>query len=284
MKKRQSSSGSWLVAVVVVLAVIAAGVLIWRKAMHTGSPVPASSATAPATATTAVSPAEPTIQHPISQADAGPAEAGSAPPPALEASDDSVAKALMGLAGAGELRGLLLTDQIIPRIVATVDALPRESVATRILPVRAPKGAFLTEQMDGQTVESARNAERYAPYMHIVESTDPQALVAWYVRTYPLFQQAYRELGYPKAYFNDRLIVAIDDMLAAPDQSAPAELVQPKVFYLYADPGLQSLSAGQKLMLRVGPANEAKIKARLRTIRAALVGAKLQPTAAPAAQ
>lgn len=282
MKKRQSSSGSWLVAVVVVLAVIAAGVLIWRKAAQTGAPAPAPSATAPVASTTAASPAESTIQHPISQAEAGPAEASSAPLPALEASDDSVAKALMGLAGAGDLRGLLFTDQVIPRIVATVDALPRESVATRILPVRAPRGAFLTEQQDGRTLTSDRNAERYAPYMRIVESADPQALVAWYVRNYPLFQQAYRDLGYPKAYFNDRLIVAIDDMLAAPDLSAPAELVQPKVFYLYADPGLQSLSAGQKLMLRVGPANEAKIKARLRTIRAALVGAKLQPATAPA--
>lgn len=283
MKKRQSSSGSWLVAVVVVLAVIAAGVLIWRKAVQTGAEAPAPSATAPVAATTAASPAESTIQHPISQADAGPAEAGSAPPPALEASDDSVAKALMGLAGAGDLRGLLFTDQVIPRIVATVDALPRESVATRILPVRAPRGAFITAQQDGHTITSDRNAERYAPYMRIVESADPQALVVWYAHMYPLFQQAYRDLGYPKAYFNDRLIVAIDDMLAAPDLSAPAELVQPKVFYLYADPGLQSLSAGQKLMLRVGPANEAKIKARLRTIRAALVGAKLQPATAPAA-
>jgi len=282
VKKRQSSSGSWLVAVVVVLAVIAAGVLIWRKAVQTGTEAPAPSATAPVASTTAASPAEPAIQHPISQAEAGPAEASSAPLPALEASDDSVAKALMGLAGAGDLRGLLFTDQVIPRIVATVDALPRESVATRILPVRAPRGAFLTEQQDGRTLTSDRNAERYAPYMRIVESADPQALVAWYVRNYPLFQQAYRDLGYPKAYFNDRLIVAIDDMLAAPDLSAPAELVQPKVFYLYADPGLQSLSAGQKLMLRVGPANEAKIKARLRTIRAALVGAKLQPATAPA--
>lgn len=282
MKKRQSSSGSWLVAVVVVLAVIAAGVLIWRKAAQTGTPAPAPSATALVASTTAASPVESTIQHPISQAEAGPAEASSAPLPALEASDDSVAKALMGLAGAGDLRGLLFTDQVIPRIVATVDALPRESVATRILPVRAPRGAFLTEQQDGRTLTSDRNAERYAPYMRIVESADPQALVAWYVRNYPLFQQAYRDLGYPKAYFNDRLIVAIDDMLAAPDLSAPAELVQPKVFYLYADPGLQSLSAGQKLMLRVGPANEAKIKARLRTIRAALVGAKLQPATAPA--
>lgn len=271
-------------AVVVVLAAVAAGVFIWRKATHEGVSAPASTASAPATAATASPSSEPAVKHPISQAAGEPSEAGSAPLPALEASDDGVAAALLRLAGTDELRGLLLSDQVIPRIVATVDALPRESVGTRILPLRTPKGAFLVEERDGRTVASPRNTERYVPYMRIVERADPQALVAWYARAYPLFQQAYQELGYPKGYFNDRLLVAIDDMLAAPVLPAPAALVQPKVFYQYADPNLQSLSAGQKLMLRVGPDNEAKLKARLRAIRAALTGTRLPAASASTAR
>jgi len=101
---------------------------------------------------------------------------------------------------------------------------------------------------------------------------DARQAVAWYVRYYPLFQQAYRELGYPRGYFNDRLVAAIDNMLAAPDLTAPIALVRGDTYYRFVDPSLQGLSAGQKLLLRMGPANAAKLKAKLREVRAALVG------------
>jgi len=63
-------------------------------------------------------------------------------------------------------------------------------------------------------------------------------------------------------------------MLAAPDLTRPTELIQPKVFYQYADPRLESRSAGQKFMMRLGPENAAKVKAKLREIRAELVSGK----------
>ena len=46
--------------------------------------------------------------------------------------------------------------------------------------------------------------------------------------------------------------------------------MQPKVLYDYADPALADLSAGQKMLLRMGPENEAKVKAKLREIKRAL--------------
>ncbi|HEY1589607.1 MAG TPA: DUF3014 domain-containing protein [Rhodanobacter sp.] len=272
---RQTSMGSWVGAVVVVLAVVAAGVYLAYKALHPDRPIttaaqPASASSAPASAATSP------IQHPIAQAGA-PAGASTAPLPALDNSDASVAAALAMLAGGGDLRSLLLPQQVIARIVATIDTLPRHELGTLMLPLRTPKGAFATTESDGQTVISEQNAARYAPYMQIVDSADPKALVAWYVHAYPLFQQAYRQLGYPHGYFNDRLVAAIDDMLAAPEPVRPAALVRSRTFYVYADPALESLSAGQRLLLRTGPANEAKIKLKLRAIRFQLTGQKLPP-------
>lgn len=281
MRKRRSSVGSWLVAGVVLVAAIALGVFVWRTASHPAAVRPITTVGAPGAAPTVA--LAPTIQHPISQATGAPTAASSAALPALEASDSLVADALAGLAGNSNLRLLLLTEQIIPRIVATVDALPRESVGTRVLPVRTPAGSFQTEQAAGNTVIGAANTARYAPYMRVLESVDPKALAASYVQSYPLFQQAYQELGYPNGYFNDRLIAAIDDMLAAPSPNGPIALVRPKVFYRYADPDLQSVSAGQKLLIRVGPANEVTIKAWLRALRVALTGAPLPRAPASAA-
>ncbi len=280
---KQASMGSWVVAAVVLAGVVAGGVYLARKALH--PEVAVTSTPAPAAASTTVNIAAAPIQHPISQADAGPAIASTAALPALDGSDGGVASALGKLAAGSDLSSLLVRQQIIPRIVATVDALPRSAWGSRLLPAEPPQGAFVTEKTDGITSIGSGNAARYAPYMQVVDSVDPAALVAWYVQTYPLFQQAYRQLGYPKGYFNDRLIVAIDDMLATPDPTEPQALTldTDKGVYRYADPAMESLSTGQRLLLRTGPANEARIKARLRAIRTQLVGHGPHPAQASTA-
>lgn len=266
-KRRSTGSSGWVLAVIAVAVIVAVGVWVARRAMQSNE------GTGPAPASTAANAAAPvsaaSIHHPIAQAEV-PAAASTAPLPALGDSDASVSSALYALGGDG-LKGLLLSQQIVGRIVATVDALPRHSLGSSfILPLHTPRGMLRVGETQGILTASASNAERYAPYMAIVQRADPQALVAWYVHSYPLFQQAYRELGYPKGYFNDRLIVAIDDMLAAPEPAQPPALQLENGHYVYVDPALESLSVGQKLMLRLGPANEAELKAKLRTIRTQL--------------
>lgn len=268
----RSSSGKWIAGVIVVVAAVVAGVYLTRHSPQKAAP-------APATAPSAT--AAPVEQHPISQARPGPAVAGTAPLPALDASDDAVTSALSALAGDG-VQGLLVDAHLVERIVATVDALPRHELGRNILPMRTPKGTFVTTDADGRAVIAEGNYARYAPYMGVVENVDATALVGWYAHAYPLFQQAYRNLGYPDGHFNDRLVVAIDDLLAAPDLQGPVAVTASRGHYVYADPALESLSTGQRMLIRSGPANEARIKAKLRAIRAALTGATLSATPASA--
>src|SRR5690348_12735538 len=103
--------------------------------------------------------------------------------------------------------------------------------------------------------------------MRLLEQADTPKLVQTYVHYYPLFQKAYVDLGYPNGYFNDRLVEVIDNLLATPEVKGPLKLTVPHVLYEYADAELQSRSAGQKLLLRMGPENAAKVKAKLREIR-----------------
>jgi hypothetical protein len=269
---KQASIGRWIGAVVVVLAVVVAGIYLARSAMHpdrlaANAPAAAGSASESSTAMP--------IQHPISQAGTGPAAASTVALPALDESDASVASTLARLAGGASPSPLLVREQIIRHVVATVDAIPRHDLGLGVLPAHTPKGAFITAEVDGRKVIGDENAARYAPYMQVLEGADPQALVAWYVQSYPLFQQAYRQLGYPKGYFNDRLIAAIDNLLATPEPAQSPALVLSKGFYAYADPVLQSLSSGQRMLLRSGATNEAKIKAKLRAIRTLLTAQKM---------
>jgi hypothetical protein len=107
--------------------------------------------------------------------------------------------------------------------------------------------------------------------VQLLRSTDTQRLVATYVRYYPLFQQSYENLGHPPQYFNDRVIEVIDRLLDTPDVRGPIALTQPNVQYEFADPKLESLSAGQKMLIRMGSDNAKSVKDKLRELRSALV-------------
>lgn len=269
MTQRNSATGKIIGAIVVIVIVALAA--WWYFSRMPGldftrhGPAPS----APAAASTAPAP----IQHPISEAQTGPAPASTAPLPPLENSDDTVARALAGIPGAEGLARLLLAHGLVPHIVATVDALPRKSIGSSILPMRTPSGSFMVKQAGGQTVIDPDDYKRYAPYMQIVKTVDARTLVTWYVHWYPLFQQAYQQLGYPHGYFNDRLMAAIDNLLAAPNARMPVAVVaKSNGHYAYADPTWESLSVGQKLMIRVGPTNERELKIKLRRIRALLQG------------
>lgn len=269
--RRESTAANWIAAVVVVLGIIAAGVFLARKASQGDTP---SEAAAPAPVSAGSAALQVPIHHPIEQAGSA-AAVSTAMLPTLDDSDAGVAAALSALAKGGDLSSLLVRQQIIARIVATIDALPRRGLASLVSPLHAPKGVFAVDDVEGATVIGARNATRYAPYMQVVDALDVQALVAWYVHSYPLFQRAYEQLGYPGGYFNDRLIVVIDNLLAAPEPAQSPAVTLSKGVYVYVDPTLESLSAGQKLLVRAGPVSEAAIKAKLRAIRATLTGQTL---------
>jgi hypothetical protein len=181
---------------------------------------------------------------------------------------------ITGLVGADAFQRFFEPEDILHRIVATIDNLPRKSYASRLDPMKTPSGAFATTGQDDALAVAPANAARYTPYVRTLEAVDPDKLVAAYAHFYPLFQKAYVDLCYPNGYFNDRLVQVIDDLLATPDVQGPIRLVVPHVLYEYADPDLQSRSAGQKVLLRMGRENAAKVKAKLREIRARVVKSK----------
>jgi Protein of unknown function (DUF3014) len=217
-------------------------------------------------------PEERGIRHPIEAARPAdePAASSEKPLPTLAESDGAMRDALAGLFGQ-KLEEIFNLQNIIRRIVATVDNLPRESVSLRLMPVKAVPGRPVTATKGESLTLSPENAARYGPCVRLAEAVPTGPLVAVYVHFYPLFQQQYEELGYPGKYFNDRLVQVIDHLLATPEVQGPVLLTQPKVLYEFADPKLEGLSAGQKILVRMGGENMTKVKAKLREIRSALV-------------
>jgi len=216
--------------------------------------------------------AEPAIRHPVESIDAP-----ENPLPPLAESDGALRDALAALLGRQQPDFVIL-ENIIHRIVATVDNLPRDYVAPPLMPAKPVPSLPITVKNGENLALSAKNAERYRPYVRLAEAVPVNAAVALYVRFYPLFQEQYEKLGYPGKYFNDRVVEVIDHLLATPEIEGPLRLVQPRVLYEFADPMLETLSAGQKILLRMGRANQLKIKAKLRELRQKLVS--MAPTSA----
>lgn len=274
----------WLVLVVVILAI--AGWLYNRFGLSS-APVQQTTAVAPAAAasTHLAQPApvaNPTApRYPVPTAGA-PAAAATAPQATAkeEPSFVEALKRVLGVSSASangvalsSLPSVLLPipEGLVTRIVATVDALGRNGpIPVRIRPVPAPTSLPNVNRQGAELTWSDTNAVRYQPFVDTLDHTDIHALVRVYFHYYQLFQQAYEKLGFPNGYFNDRLVQVVDLMIATPPTPTPIELTQPHVLYQFADPALEALPAGQKLMMRIGPQNEALARAKLRELRSAL--------------
>jgi Protein of unknown function (DUF3014) len=257
-----------LIGVAALVVVLVFGGWLWlRHRAATLAPAPPPAA---ASAASQAPPAEPAIQQPLpSQSDAAPA----APVPALADSDSAFRDALTQMAGADAVGNYLRPDAIIRNLVVTVDNLPRQKLAVEKRPIVATAGSFAANGDELHATLDARNFERYKPLVAVIGTLDMAKLVAVYTHFYPLFQEAYQNLGYPNGYFNDRLVQVIDLLLATPQPSGPIELVQPNVMYTFADPALESRPAGQKLLIRMGPDNAKAIKSKLMELRALITAA-----------
>lgn len=210
---------------------------------------------------------EPPIRYPVQTP---PQE--SKPLPPLNDSDGTMQGALTEFFGRKSVEQYFLPKEIIRRFVVTVDSLPRKKVPTRYSLFKPVAGNLLATGDQESALLKPENYRRYTPYVLMAEAVDIKKIVAAYVYFYPLIQQEYKNLGFPSEYFNDRLVAAIDDMLAAPEVPGQVKLIRPKVLYQFADPELEVLSAGKKIMIRMGSENAARTKARLRDARRELTG------------
>ena len=193
--------------------------------------------------------------------------------PALEDSDAMAGKELSALF-AGDVLALLRQDHLIQRLVTHVDNLDQPVLPPTALAVRPLPGSLQVQGDAGSTtmhIADAGNAARYAPWVKAFTSVDANAMVAAYLRLYPLVQEAWRQVGHPDGQFNRRLVVVIDHLLQAPEPLRPVEVeLDERGRYRFVDPGLQACSAGQKLLLRLDAEQSQAVRRQLRAIRQAV--------------
>lgn len=264
------NKGVYTIGALAVLGLLGATAWWWRHGMVSVPAPAAQTAARPASASSGV-PASgavasaPVIRYPVE----APAVASQNP-----AAPVTVDESLTELFGRKAVQSLFQLQDFPRRFVATVDNLGRPHAPAIIWPVNPAEGHFSVKSEGGASVIEPDNGLRYTAHVLLLETVDLRQAAAVYVRLYPMFQQAYEDLGFPKKYFNDRLVEVLDQLLATPEIDGPVKVhlpaiqgplqpARPWVMYEFDDPALNALTSGQKILLRMGPVNERRVKARL---------------------
>lgn len=198
--------------------------------------------------------------------------------PSLDDSDAFARQVAAALSAHPELARWLAQTSLVRRLTAVVENVANGETPRPHLDFLAPKQRFKAARRPGRTITpDPAGFAGYDRFADAVGSVDASAAAAAYRTLAPLFDAAYAELGYPQGGFRQALDRAIQSLLAVPVLAGDVALVPHATGFRYEDPKLESLTAAQKQLLRIGPRNVRIVKGKLRELQAALA-----PEQAPA--
>ncbi|MDT3273677.1 DUF3014 domain-containing protein [Shewanella sp. SP2S2-4] len=188
------------------------------------------------------------------------------PVPALAESDAFVQRKALAIINNNVLSSSLVQQDLARQFVVFVDNLAQGELTRKVSPLKGPEKLFSVSEITNKVYLNPEGFHRYDAYVDSIAKMDEQTLMATYKQMTPMLEEAFSELGYSNAKFNDRMLQAIKILLAAPIIEDPIELSSISVNYQFVDPNLEALPSAQKLLIRMGPENTRKLKVALRKL------------------
>jgi hypothetical protein len=263
----ESQSKSILIAAAVIaILLLGAGVLYW----HYTRP--------PAALPTVEQPKATEPSQPPAAAEVKVGEEKEAPPqpevklPALDQSDDFVRQMMRNLSPHGKLGEWLRIKNVIRVFVAAVDNIANGKSPRPQLGFLSPGQAFPVTEKGDRIYLDPKGYGRFDIITDAIVSFSSTRTAQVYQKLRPLFQEAYRELGYPQKDFHATFIQAMKRILDAPIVEREVLLKEEGkgLNYVFIDDGLENMSEVQRHLLRMGPKNTQKIQQKVREIALAL--------------
>ena len=190
-------------------------------------------------------------------------------PPALPESDSLVRDVVGGLSQHAQWLAWLVPGELAMNFVRVVGAVAYDEPPQSSLEPLRPEEGFSVVRRGQRFYPAETSFGRYDLAVEVFDSIDVAGATRAYGRLEPLFELAHDELGYPNE-FGDTLELAVTRLLATPIPDAPPELRLRVISFEYVDPGLEALSPAQKLLLRLGPDNGDRVRAKVRELYGAL--------------
>jgi Protein of unknown function (DUF3014) len=190
--------------------------------------------------------------------------------PPLDASDTLVRTLVQAQSVSPAIMAWLNTKGLIRTFTAIVTNIAEGVTPAKHLKVLRPSSAFRVVERNGNLYEDPRSYDRYTMVAAAIASVDPAGAARLYATLKPRIEDAHRDLGSPDRSFDRTLERAIVALLRTPVVDDPVRVKPKGIGYAYADERLESLTAAQRQLLRMGPRNAQIIKSRLRETALAL--------------
>lgn len=240
-------------AVVVLVLLLAGGGWLWLRGRDAGGP-----------------PETPTTAGDMPAVPAAPADT-SADLPELDASDPLVRQLVEGLSSRPRLAEWLVADDLVRRFVRAVATVGSGLSPRSELEFLEPEGTFSVRREGDSAVIDPASYRRYDPVVETFVSLDTPGTARLYRRLRPLFQEAYRDLGFSEGSFDGAMGRAVETLLAVPVPDGPVGVVPTGgTAWEFRAPELEELSPAQKHLLRMGPDNVRRVQEKLRELAGAL--------------
>jgi hypothetical protein len=181
----------------------------------------------------------------------------------LDESDDLVRKLAGELSSHPKLAMWLMSEELIRKFVAAVDNIANGQSPGPQIDFFKPDEDFKVIDEVGELFLDPESYKRYDIVAEVFASLDPEGTATLYKQLKPAIQEAYIDLGYPDANFDDTLKKAMRELLKVPVVKQDIRLEKKVVTYTMVDPELERLSTAQKHLLRMGPDNVRIIQAKL---------------------
>lgn len=159
------------------------------------------------------------------------------------------------------------------RLVKAIDAIANGERPLDPLDFLRVETSFSAQRnAEGTWVATAESYARYQTAVDFVDSLDPQKVAEWFEMAEPVLQQCCKKLGYQDKNIRQLLTEAFNTILTTPKFDFNPQLVPTGTdgIYHFADPVFEQLNDAQKLLVRLGPANCAKLQAKCSDIADAL--------------
>lgn len=202
--------------------------------------------------------------------DAGPEDAGQAV--SLDGSDETVRQKAHGLAYAPEWQQWLGQQDLLRRFATAVRNVAQGESPRTPLAFLAPKGTFQVKPgRRGQPATlDPENYRHYSSVGRVIKSIDVQLAAGVLRELMPLVDAAYAEVAPPGERFGDGLRRALGHLTEVELPPGPVPVVPKGALWAFQDPKLESLSAAQKHLVRMGPENGRIIQEQARAFARAM--------------
>lgn len=188
----------------------------------------------------------------------------------LDGSDELIRKLAKELSSHASLDAWLQTRDLVRKFTAAIDNIASGESPVKQIDFFKPGEPFAVYRVGSKEYIDPKSYDRYNAPTAVFVSFDPAESVRFYRGLKPLFQDAYKELGYPDRDFDQTLKKAVLELLETPVVDGDIRVEKKIKSYAFADSKLEALSDVQKAFLRMGPANVEAIQIKLREMARAL--------------